>query len=181
MKLAFKILPQILFVLLFGILGCETNAPDSPLTALSIKSTTNQLQFLQPQRSGFNKVFKAEQYVTASGGGTVLLGDEQYGYCSLDFMPGSLNENTTISFRWDSQSFMAELTPHGIYFNNPVKLTLSFKNGEVSTQEAGALRVWYYNEPETNWELIGGEVDLEGQQVETYISHFSKYALAGED
>lgn len=181
MKLSAKISSQILLVLLLGMIGCQSDAPDSPLSDLSIKRSTNQLQFLKPQRSEFNKVFKTEQLVTASQGGTVVLGDESSGYCSIDFMPGDLTENMVISFRWDSQSFAADLTPHGIYFNNPVRLNLSYNDADVSNVDEEALRVWYYHGPEDNWELIGGEVDTEGQHVETYISHFSKYALAEED
>jgi hypothetical protein len=181
MKPSFKVISQIFLVLVFGILGCQTNAPDSPLTDLTVKRTPNQLQFLQAQKLGFHKVFKTEQYVTASGGGTVLLGDEEYGYCSLEFMPGDLNDNTIIIFEWDTDNFTAELTPHGINFNNPVKLTLSYKDADLSTVEEQALRVWYYEEPENDWELVGGQVNEEEQQVEAYISHFSRYALAGED
>lgn len=181
MKPAFKVLSLLFLVLIFGIMGCQTNSPDSPLTDLTIKRSQNQLHFLQPQKSNLQKVFKTEQYITVASGGTIFLGDEDNGYCSLDFKPGDLTENTLIAFTWNSQNFIADLGPHGIQFNNPVRLTLSYKDANVSTVQEEGIRVWYYNEPETNWELIGGEVNAEEQQVETYIGHFSRYALAGED
>ena len=181
MKPAFKILSQIFLVFLFGILGCESDTPNNPIKDLATKRSTNQLQFLKPQKSGFNKAFKAEQYVTASDGGTVLLGDETSGYSSIDFMPGDLINNSVIIFEWDSQSFFAELNPHGIYFNNPVRLTLSYNEADVSGVQEENLRIWYYDESQDDWELIGGQVDTEERQVEAYIGHFSKYALAEED
>lgn len=181
MKPAFKIVSLILFAMLIGILGCQSDAPNSPIKDLSITRSGNKLQFLKSQKSSFSKVFKTERYVTTSAGGTVLLGDETSGYCSIDFMPGDLKANTLISFKWDSQNFFAELGPHGIHFNNPVRLILSYNDADVSTMEAENLRIWYYNEPQDAWELIGGEVNTEDQQVETYINHFSKYALAEED
>lgn len=179
MKPASRISVQMFLILVFGILGCQSNSPNSSTADPTPQHSSSQPHFIKPLKSGFNKVFKTEQYIVASEGGTVLVGDEEYGYSSLEFMPEDLTENTTIVFRWDSQSFMAELTPHGIEFNSPVKLTLSFRDGDVSTEQAEALRVWYYNEPE--WDLIGGEVDLEEEHVEAYISHFSRYALAAED
>lgn len=181
MKPAFKTLSQIFFVLLFGILGCQSDAPNSPIKDLPLKRSADQLRFLKPQNAAFNKVFRIEQFVIAAEGGTVLLGDEISGYLSLDFMPGDLTDNTVITFEWDSQSFFAELNPHGIYFNNPVRLTLSYNGADLSGVDEENLRIWYDDEPQNAWELIGGQVDPEERQVEAYINHFSKYALAEED
>lgn len=181
MKLAFKIIFQLFFVMFFGILGCQSNAPNSPIKDTPLSRSTDQLNFLKPQKSAFNKVFRTEQYVTAAQGGTVLLGDENSGYLSLNFMPGDLTDNTVITFEWDSQSFFAELNPHGIYFNNPVKLTLSYNQADVSAVQEEDIKVWYYDEPQNTWELIGGQVDTETRHIETYINHFSLYALAEED
>jgi hypothetical protein len=181
MKPAFKIIFQIFLVLLFGILGCESDTPNSPTKNLALNRSTNQLHFLKSQSSVFNKVFTTERYVAASEGGTVLVGDETSGYCSIHFMPGDLTDNTLISFEWNSQNFFTELNPHGIYFNNPVRLTLSYNQADVSAVDEENVRIWYYDESQNAWELIGGQVDTENRQVEAYISHFSRYALAEED
>jgi hypothetical protein len=179
-KLLFNVLIFAVSSFIIGNLGCQSDSPSSPTSGIKPNSTT-QLHFLTPSESHFNKAFKVEQNISASSGGTIVVGDEASGYSSLDFMPGDLNYDTIITFRWDDQNYSAEFTPHGINFNNPVRLNLSYKTADVSAINEEALRIWYYNDNENHWELIGGEVDTEKQEVSAYINHFSRYELAGED
>jgi hypothetical protein len=162
-------------------LGCQSDTPSSPSTDLRVTRSSTQLHFLQPSEMEFNKTFRVKQYISENEGGTIVAGDEVSGYMSLDFMPGDLNYDTIIIFKWDTNNFGAEFAPHGISFNNPVRLNLSYKTADVSAIDEESIRLWYYNENENNWELVGGDVDTEEKEVSTYISHFSRYALAGED
>lgn len=180
-KLLFKVLIFTLVSFVVSNLGCQSDTPSSPSSNLQEMQQSSQIHFLYTKGIHFNKAFKTEQLITESAGGTIIVGDETSGYSSLNFMPGDLNNNTMITFRWDTDNYIAEFAPHGIYFNNPVRLDMSYKTADLSAINEETLRIWYYNENEQAWELIGGEVNTEEQEVSAYINHFSRYALAGED
>ena len=185
MKTLYKIVLQLLLFSLSGIilsnLGCESNAPNSPSTDVVKIRSTGQLQFLKPQKIRFNKGFQEKQNISASNGGTILVGDEISGFSSINFKSGDLNYDAVITFGWDSQGYFTRLSPHGIQFNNPVRLVLSYKDADLTNVDENNIQIWYYNDLNNSWELIGGEVNKDEKQVEGYIWHFSKYALADDD
>lgn len=185
MKTLHTIVFQVILLSLFSIilvnLGCQSDAPNSPSSDVVIMRSTDQLQFLKPQKMRLKKAFQGEQYINANDGGTILVGDEISGYSNINFKPGDLNYDAVITFGWDSQGYFTELSPHGITFNTPVKLCLSYKDADLTNVTEDNIQIWYFNDFKDSWELIGGEVDKDKKQVQGYIRHFSRYALADED
>lgn len=168
-------------IMLLSILACQANTPNSAIPNAENLRSNNQLKFLQVQKSGFAKNTVSKQFITADEGGTILIGDEETGYSSIRFMPGDLNEDILITFSWNSRGHVAELSPHGLVFNNPVALNLSYGNADISEMSEDGIRIWYFDETENAWELVGGKANHEEKRVEGFINHFSKYALAGGD
>ena len=49
--------------------------------------------------------------------------------------------------------------------------------GDVNEED---LKIWYFNEDDGMWELIGDIVDTKHKMVGGLLAHFSKYALAAD-
>ena len=142
--------------------------------------TTNQIKFLKAKIPGLAKILEKSQLVIADVGGLVRIGDSETGYSGVKFLPGALQEDTTINIWWDSQNFQAEFSPHGITFNEPVLMRLSYNDADLGDIDENSLRIWYYNEVNDVWEMIGNEVNTEQKYVQGYARHFSRYAVGGE-
>lgn len=166
-------------IMLLFFLACQTNTPNSAIPNTENLRADNQLRFLPVQAGNFTKNMVKKQLISANEGGTILVGDEEIGYSSIQFMPGDLSEDVLITFNWDNREHIAELSPHGLVFNNPVALNLSYGNANLSDMAEGDIRIWYFNESESAWELVGGDVNHAEKRVQGFIRHFSKYALAG--
>ena len=178
-----RIFSYFLFVLavstvLFS-LGCQSNTPNSPLPNSKTFRANDQLIFLTSQKGSLAKNIVTTKFINAEEGGTILVGNEESGYSSIHFMPGDLNEDALITFSWNTNRHIAELLPHGLIFNNPVALNLSYQNANCEELSENNIRIWYFNEDENAWELIGGDVNPVERRVEGFIGHFSKYALGG--
>jgi len=159
-------------------IGCEKQSPIAPAEVSSkVVKTSDQIRFLKNVNPGFAKTFLVSEWVTVASGGLVTVGDENCGHSFLDFLPGDLPADTTITFGWDSNGYITDLMPHGIVFNSPVELALSYKDADLSGLVEDSLRIWYFNDNTNLWELVGGTVNTTDKVVEGYIEHFSRYAL----
>lgn len=72
----------------------------------------------------------------------------------------------------DAEGNSADITP-----DRPMRLAMSYAGEEVTEDEENKLVVFWYNEDESVWELIGGKVNRNKQTVEWDAEHYSKYAL----
>lgn len=68
--------------------------------------------------------------------------------------------------------------PHGIQFNEPAEVELSYKMADLTGIDENSLKVFYFNETTQLWELIGGVVDTSKKKITVYLPHFSRYALS---
>lgn len=168
-----SILTLLLILSLFLMLSCEKAVVTQPID----QAVQIQPKFLKSLNAGFDKPFLTEQYVAASAGGIVSVGDDVCGYSELVFLPGDLPADTTIVFGWDSQGYITDLGPHGIVFNGPVVIRLSYKDADLTGVNEDNLRIWYYDEQANEWELIGGTVNKNEKLVEGTVEHFSRYAI----
>jgi len=166
-----------LFVALLIPFGCEKQSPFQPVYRNKVIRETSQIHFLKSKHPGFAKTFRKDRWITVANGGTITVGDDSSGYSDISFLSGDLDRDTLITFGWDSEGYISELSPHGIEFNNPVALRLSYKDADLSGVVEDSLRIWYYHEGSDVWELIGGTVNKTEKRVEGYINHFSRYAI----
>ena len=166
--------------------GCSKESPFAPKQTddgdqlNTIKRTTQEIKFLSANSTSLQKLFSAEQFITVSNGGTIEVGDEIKGSCSITFLPGDVKEDVTVSLSWDSQNFATELLPHGITFNNPVQIRFSYKNANLTGINEDDLGIWYYDEEENMWHLYGQVVNKDAKYIEGTTTHFSKYRVGEE-
>ncbi len=160
----------------------------SPLQSDDITTATRrapgELNILK-SKSGvsLNKLFVKEKLITVAQGGKIEVGDPVHGISKLNFKPGDVSQDVLVTFSWESTGLLqggAEFSPHGTTFNNPVKVTLSYKDADLTGINEQDIKIWYFNEIEGVWELIASDVNTEKKQVKGYLEHFSRYAIGAE-
>jgi len=142
-----------------------------------------ELKILKSTDLSLGKLFVAEKLITVKGGGKVEVGDKQHGVSSLDFKPGDVSADVLVTFNWESTGLLeggAQFSPHGIYFNNPVEIELSYKDADLTGIDEATLKIWYFNETTGLWELVAGDVHMDGKYIKGTIEHFSRYAIGAE-
>jgi hypothetical protein len=134
-----------------------------------------------------NRLYSTEKFIHAEEGGALIVGHPtKTGKSKIFFEPNDLPEDMTIRFEWRASSTLegtlnsAEFGPHGLQFNKPVRVELSYKLADLTGVEEESLQVIYFNEKTQLWELVGGTVDTQKQVVVAYLDHFSRYAIGGD-
>lgn len=114
----------------------------------------------------------AEAFIRADVGGTLKLG-----FNRVHFPPGALAEDTLVSIVREGYDTIFDLSPDGIEFEKPVRLTLEMPpTGGFGARRAFSFpAIWYYNETTSQWEGIGGTPDFSRRVVTANIEHFSRY------
>ena len=80
-----------------------------------------------------------------------------------------------ISFQWaPAGTFVGMLSsmefgPHGLYFNSPVELELSYKTANLDGFDEKDLRIYYYNE-----ETADAIADIHKKDIEYFGYRFGK-------
>lgn len=142
-----------------------------------------ELKILKSTDLSLGKLFVSQKLITVKGGGKVQVGDKKHGVSSLDFKPGDVSADVTVTFNWESTGLLegrAQFSPHGIYFNNPVEIKLSYKDADLTGINEASLKIWYFNETTGLWELIAGDVHMADKYIKGKIEHFSRYAIGAE-
>ncbi len=164
--------------------ACTESPIQSENKTVSTQRAPGELKILKSTSPlSLGKFFSKAKLITVENGGKIEVGSGEHGKSMLDFKPGDVSQDVTVQFEWESTGFLtggAEFSPHGTTFNNPVKIRLSYKDADLTGVDEKDLRIWYFNETEGVWELIGDEVNEDKKYVEGYINHFSQYALAAE-
>ncbi len=142
---------------------------------------SNPLRLSLGSESGKQPAYQTKEHIGSERGGTITVGSDESGYASVTFPAGALAEDTEIGIRWNTSGVnMVELSPHGISFLKPVLLRVSYKTADLTGVTEDEIRVFYDNDAEGIWELVGGLVDQQGMQVSAQLQHFSEYALGSE-
>jgi hypothetical protein len=164
--------------------ACDINTDKYEIKAEFVKS--GKFRILQEVNGGlleFHKrdpeMFYASKFIKAKDGGKIELGDGDFGKSKIVFEKYDLPYDETIEFEWAADGTIdGTFAPHGIYFNNPVRVEFSYKLADVDGFNEDDLRVFYFNEDTQIWEYVGGEVDTHDKVVVVYLEHFSRYAVA---
>lgn len=178
-KRSFKVFSIAVLSMVLALTGCQKENPFESGSD-QITRLTTQLTFLHPENAQLNKVLSIQKQISAAKGGVIDLKSDHGSTCSLYFPPNALDQDTLISVQWNTQGFISELGPHGLVFNRPVVLKLSYDGANLTSVDEDRLRIWYYNDNTGVWELIGGTVDKKLKTVKGLINHFSIYALAAD-
>ncbi len=140
------------------------------------------------------KAFTAEEQKFASEGEIELLDDEdlsavdfdgESGFIiSLEVLPNSLEEATSLTLTMDRKRFDMDYGPDGTVFANAALLNVIAVNLDLRHVNPESLGVYYYNPESGRWEIIDAEavvVDIEHGFLRirnAHIPHFSRYAVA---
>lgn len=174
-------LVAVMFTILLS--SCTNDELTAPVKSESVSTVfKKELNILHTQQTHLNKYFRKTQSIKRQGG-VIQLGDAQNGISFLQFMPGSVSKKVTVTFEWESEGLLmggAEFSPHGIQFEVPVMLKLSYKNANLNGITEDQLKIWYYHEDTGYWEELPSIVNTNSKTVTTFLEHFSRYALAAD-
>ncbi len=134
-------------------------------------------------RESLQKRFISSWYVTPFSEGWVYLGNGIHGKTWLYFPAFTVSQPVVVTIDWESTGLLTggvTFSPHGIQFNSPVTVWISFKDVDLGSIDPSTLKIWYWNDVTNLWELIGDTVDLNAQMVGGLLNHFSRYALGTE-
>lgn len=158
-------------------LGCGKISISEPAEDGKLYLTNNEIKLLKMEENAQSNIMVQQKWITRVDGGVVSNASETVGLNAIYFSPNALPQDTLITFAYNPDGAIADLEPHGIQFQNTVKLQLSYKSSNIQDVVEDNLRIWYFNDDTGMWELIGGTVDKQNKVVVTNINHFSRYAI----
>jgi hypothetical protein len=165
--------PGLLLVLLLGVScttgdSAPTEIPSAPSEAVArppIVASTAELLVCEPQQ------YTVAKQTIGPDGGSLTIGRHR-----LEIPRGALASKVTITGEQVSDSVNSvRLSPDGLRFAKPARLTLSYRN---CTSAASPKRVAYTSELLELRELPPSEDYPKYEYVTGAIGHFSRYAVA---
>jgi hypothetical protein len=160
-------------------ISCAESTPTAPPAAVISAATDADLLGLEStlRRVG---LLSCSPMAAASAsasigptGGSILVGPHR-----LDIPAGALPHPVVISASAPSDRVnRVELLPHGLQFNVPVKLTMSYANCNVLGSTLPK-RIAYIDSNLNILELLVSVDDFANKKVSTRLEHFSEYAVA---
>jgi len=120
--------------------------------------------------------FYAEQVISAAEGGQLVLLD-----VTLDIPADALPNDTTFSINIpDIDVFYNEFGTNGLVFDEPVKVTMSYRGADLTNILEPTIRIAWLNESTGEFEDVECEVDLVNQVITAELYHFSAYGLISD-
>jgi hypothetical protein len=117
-----------------------------------------------------------EQVVSAQSGGRIELFD-----VALDIPAGALDVDATYSISIpDISVFYNEFGTHGLVFNVPVTVTMSYRGADLSGVDESSIRLGWWDEVNGRWVDMDCQLDRVNQVVTGKLYHFSAYALVSD-
>ena len=165
------------FMLLF--IACDQHQPIAPNQITD--SGANNVSILKMKAGSLYKVFNTQKMITAAGD-SIIVGDSTSGLSGLYFPAGAVNDSILIGFIWNSEGLLqSEFSPHGTVFNLPVYIKMSYLEADLTGIVEDSIKIYYYNDTISDWEVVGGTVNKIDKYVEGYINHFSRYGIGTEN
>ena len=141
------------------------NVVQSDIGPIHILASDSKLKSLLKEASR-DTLLRSERLIKANEGGGIKISDDLLGHIKINFKKHDLLEDTNIKLRWlgtesgDSRLYSLEFLPHGLEFNSPVQIEVSYKGADLTGVNESKLRIFYFNEENRLWEFIGGRVDM---------------------
>jgi hypothetical protein len=157
-----------LFGLVLVACGGESLPSGPPGAVSTVEPTPSAAPLYTCETPAFGSVSK----VIGAEGGEITVGRH-----SLRIPGNALREDVTITATASAgQVVRIELQPHGLVFDRPAQLTLSYEH--CATPPAKARYVAYVDDLGNVLELLDVNFHRSGKEVETQLKHFSGYAIA---
>ncbi|MEE9443325.1 MAG: hypothetical protein V3V99_11740 [candidate division Zixibacteria bacterium] len=116
-----------------------------------------------------------EKAISAKEGGRIELYD-----VALDIPPGAIDNDTLFSIDIpDAEIFYNEFGTHGLVFNKPVTVTMSYRDANLNGIDESTIRIVYINR-NGNFVEMDCEIDFERKIVVGQLYHFSAYGLISD-
>ena len=117
-----------------------------------------------------------EQVISSEQGGRLELMD-----VILEIPPHAVPNDTTFSiFIPDINTFYNEFGTDGLVFDVPVKVTMSYRDADLSMVDESSIRIGFYNEATGQFDDVICTVNFENKTVTGYLNHFSAYGLISD-
>jgi len=117
-----------------------------------------------------------EQVISASDGGRLSLFD-----VVLDIPPGAVDNDTLFSITIpDFVVFYNEFGTSGLVFNVPVRVSMSYRDADLTGVNESTIRIGWLSEETNQWNDIVCEVDRVHKVVTGELHHFSAYGLISD-
>ncbi len=155
-------------------IGCS-HSPLAPTTTTSephlLARAASKVASAQSSSDNF-----ASAVIPAATGGELSLLDVK-----LEIPAGALDNDTLFSITIpDINVFYNEFGTNGLVFKKPVKVTMSYRDADLSGVNESTIRIAWYNDRTGNYEDMICSVDYVNKVVVGYVNHFSAYALISD-
>ncbi|MDH4157164.1 MAG: hypothetical protein OEW00_07815 [candidate division Zixibacteria bacterium] len=173
-SVGFKIV-AVLFLAVFLAAGCSRGP-------LSVEEETTEPQLLQRtiDESALASLsateLYAEQIISYKTGGRLSLFD-----VDLDVPAGAVANDTVFSIRIpDPAVFFNEFGTDGLVFDEPVTVTMSYRDANLTGVDETTIRIGWFDERTGHFEDISCKVDYANKVVTGQLDHFSAYGLISD-
>ena len=165
------------FLLLFSLIffaGCSK----SPVSTEEPNSGVRLLSRMPADGTAFKVLdLYTQKVISARDGGQITLYD-----VVIDVPPGAIDTDTLFSINIpDINVFYNQFGTHGLVFNVPVTVTMSYRDADLSGIDVSTIRIAYYNEGTGQYQDVDCVVDHERQVVVAKLYHFSAYGLISDE
>ncbi len=162
-------------IVLTVFIGCS----NSPLGTVDTADAPQLLQRSSASMAGIslNPVnMHAESVISASTGGQLVLQD-----VILDVPPNALKNDTLFTIDIPNINvFYNEFGTSGLVFDEPVKITMSYRDADLSNVTESTIRIGWFNEKTGTYDDIICDIDYNNKTVTGNVYHFSAYALISD-
>ncbi len=143
---------------------------------------TTQPQLLQRSTASLNGAVMSSadlsvaETISAEEGGTLVLCD-----VVLEIPPHAVDNDTLFSIAIpDPAVFYNDFGTDGLVFNVPVRVTMSYRDADLSGVDESTIRIGWYDESTGQFEDMVCEVDYVNKTVTGELHHFSAYGLISD-
>jgi hypothetical protein len=118
----------------------------------------------------------ADTVISAEHGGRLTLLD-----VTLEIPAGAVPNDTLFSITIpDDEVFYNEFGTDGLVFDKPVRVTMSYRDADLSGINESTIRIGWYNEKAGRWDDMTCDVDFVNKTVTAELNHFSAYGLISD-
>jgi hypothetical protein len=155
--------------------GCSKSPMSVPSTADAPRVLSRSLS-----SSLFNSptdfAISVDSVISAETGGRLQLLD-----VILDIPAHAVDNDTLFSITIpDVSVFFNQFGTNGLVFNVPVKVTMSYRDADLSGIDESTIRIGWLDEETGQWEDMVCQVDFENKTVTAELDHFSAYGLISD-
>jgi hypothetical protein len=170
----------LIFVAALLVTGCSVQSPVGPNVEPTPEPDQPHVLSRSAASVGFAQGSPINMYneamVSAKDGGRLQVFD-----VVLEIPAGALDVDTVYSINIpDISVFYNEFGTDGLVFKQPVTVTMSYRNADLSGVDESTIRIGWWDEEHGKWLSMDCELDRVNQVVVGKLYHFSAYALVSD-